>query len=249
MSKNSLRQWVKSIERAHLRRAALGLVLLSVVLVSACRQDMQDQPKFIPMRPSKFFANGSSARLLVEGTVPRGYLRENKALYTGKKEGAPAAPAPAPAPASGAPVVGAALYPDMVTEMPVSVNKELIERGQQRFQIFCSACHGLTGNGDGMIWRRGYKKPATLHTDQLRQVPVGHLFDVITNGWIAMPAYADQIPVQDRWAIVAYIRALQLTQPSTAPAAPSASPAASPAPSATNTPATRPAAPAKNGGR
>lgn len=247
MSKNSLRQWVNSIQRAHLRRAALGLMLLSFVFVSACRQDMQDQPKFIPMRASNFFSNGSSARLLVEGTVPRGFLRENKALYTGKKEGAPATPAPVPT--GGGAVDGAALYPDMVTEMPVSVNKELLERGQQRFQIFCSACHGLTGNGDGMIWRRGYKKPATLHTDQLRQVPVGHLFDVITNGWVAMPAYADQIPVQDRWAIVAYIRALQLTQPSTPTAAPAASPAASPAPGATTTPATHPAAPAKNGGR
>lgn len=217
-----------------IKRAALGLALLSVVFVSACRQDMQDQPKYIPLRASKFFANGSSSRPLVEHTVPRGFLRENKALYTGKKDGA---------------TDPNVLYGDVVSEMPLPVNAELIERGQNRYQIFCTVCHGMTGKGDGMIVRRGYKAPPSYHSEQLRTAPVGHFFDVMSNGWGVMPSYATQITVQDRWAIVAYIRALQLSQmslpadPPPGGATPSASPGASPA--ASPAPAGSPAAPAK----
>lgn len=100
---------------------------------------------------------------------------------------------------------------------PYPVTKEMVDRGQERFQIFCSMCHGLTGYGDGMIVRRGYKRPPSYHTDDLRAKPVGHYFDVMTNGWGSMPSYAEQIPPQDRWAIIAYIRALQLSQQGAAP--------------------------------
>jgi mono/diheme cytochrome c family protein len=98
------------------------------------------------------------------------------------------------------------------TEFPFPVTQQVLERGQERYQIYCALCHGATGTGDGMIVRRGFRRPPSYHTEQLRQAPVGHFFDVITNGWGAMPDYASQIPVQDRWAIIAYVRALQLSQ-------------------------------------
>jgi mono/diheme cytochrome c family protein len=106
------------------------------------------------------------------------------------------------------------LYPDDVETFPFPITKEALDRGQERYDIFCSVCHGATGNGDGMIARRGFNKPlpASYHQDRLRQAPVGHFFDAMTNGWGAMPAYAAQIPVEDRWKIIAYIRALQLSQ-------------------------------------
>jgi mono/diheme cytochrome c family protein len=216
----------------------LGLALVGLVFVSACRQDMQDQPKYIPLRGSKFFTNGSSARPLVEHTVPRGFLRENKALYTGRKDGA---------------TDPNVLYGDVVTEMPLPVDESLINRGQNRFQIFCMVCHGMLGKGDGMVVRRGYKAPPSYHSEQLRNAPVGHFFDVMSNGWGVMPSYAAQITVQDRWAIVAYIRALQLSQMSmpadpppggTAPTA-SPSPGASPTASPVGSPAASPVVPAK----
>ena len=106
------------------------------------------------------------------------------------------------------------MYPDDVDTFPFTITKEALDRGQERYQIFCSVCHGLTGYGDGMVARRGFNKPApaSYHQDRLRQAPVGHFFDVMTNGWGAMPSYASQIPVEDRWKIIAYIRALQLSQ-------------------------------------
>jgi len=183
-------------------------------------------------RQSNFFGDGLSARQPVEGTVPRGYLRTDTALFTGKKNknltniSAQASSTPAgPKPTAGSPTQNA--YPDDVETFPFPVTKETVERGQQRFDIFCAVCHGKTGFGDGMIVRRGYRRAASFHDDRLRTAPVGHFFDAITNGWGAMPSYAPQIPVQDRWAIIAYIRALQASQniKSTAPAA-----AASPTP-------------------
>jgi Cytochrome C oxidase, cbb3-type, subunit III len=164
---------------------ALALAALGV----ACRQDMHDQPKYIPLRPSDFFADGRSERPLIDGTVARGHLNDDAAFYTGKgPDGKP------------------------VDTFPFPVTKEVIERGQQRFNVYCSPCHDRLGNGDGMIVRRGYRHPPSYHIPRLRSVPNGYIFDVITNGFGAMPDYAAQIPVSDRWAIVAYVRALQLSQ-------------------------------------
>jgi Cytochrome C oxidase, cbb3-type, subunit III len=177
------------------KKAAAGkiacptILLLSLLLLSACRQDMHDQPKYVPLRPSDFFADGRSARPITEGTVARGHLNDDTLLYTGK--GADGKPS---------------------NEFPMPVTKELLLRGQQRFNVYCTPCHDRTGSGNGMIVRRGYRRPPTYHSDRLRQQPNGYLYDVITNGFGAMPDYAAQIPPPDRWAIVAYIRALQLSQ-------------------------------------
>lgn len=186
-----------------------------------------------PYRSTTFFSNGLSSRPPVTGTVPRGFLRADKAFFTGKKDSATAT--------SGAPTTSLATgglqatYPDVIEDFPLAITEEVVARGRERYEIFCSACHGFTGNGDGMIVRRGYRRAASFHTDALRQAPVGHYFDAITNGWGAMPSYASQIPPGDRWAIVAYVRALQLSnqnlqsQSATPTAAPAATPAATPA--------------------
>jgi hypothetical protein len=157
--------------------------------LTGCRQDMHDQPKYIPLRPSTFFANGTSARLIPEGTVARGHLNEDTAFYTGKD-------------ANG----------KDVTEFPMPVTKEMMLRGQQRFNVYCTPCHSRLGDGNGMVVQRGYRHPPSYHTDRLRQAPVGHFFDVMTNGFGAMPDYAAQIRPEDRWAVASYIRALQLSQ-------------------------------------
>ena len=185
-----------------------------------------------PYRSTTFFTDGQSSRQLVEGTVPRGFLKTDTEFFTGKKAGRTTAlsnlaqtpsgqqaaglpggpnPAAGTVPQATAPQ-GAAAYPDDVEVFPIAVTREVVVRGKERYEIFCSACHGLTGNGDGMIVRRGFRRAASFNDDRLRQAPVGHYFDAITNGWGAMPSYAPQIPAQDRWAIVAYIRALQLSQ-------------------------------------
>ena len=198
------------------RVALLFCLFTFAFLLPACRRDMQDQPKAIAYRESSFFRDGLSSRPLVPGTVPRGYLRADREFYLGKKanSGTVAAGQPTATPAGSAPANSAALYPDDVETFPIPIDKAAIDRGQQRYDIFCSVCHGATGNGDGMIARRGFNKPlpASYHQDRLRQAPVGHFFDAMTNGWGAMPSYAAQIPVEDRWKIVAYIRALQLSQ-------------------------------------
>ena len=167
----------------------LGALVLALGALSACRQDMHDQPKYTPLRPSDFFLDGRSARPLSEGTVARGHLDADRVFYTGKG-------------ADGKPV----------SEFPFPVTKEVILRGQNRFNIYCTPCHDRTGSGNGMIVRRGYRRPPTYHSDRLREQPNGYFFDVITNGFGAMPDYAVQVQPQDRWAIVAYIRALQLSQ-------------------------------------
>jgi len=167
----------------------LGALVLLAAGLSACRQDMHDQPKYIPLRPSDFFLDGRSARPLSEGTIPRGHLNDDPAFFTGKG-------------------------PDGkdVKYFPIAVTKDVILRGQQRFNVYCSPCHDRTGSGNGMIVRRGYRRPPSYHTQRLIEQPDGHFFDVMTNGFGAMPDYAVQIQPQDRWAIVAYIRALQLSQ-------------------------------------
>ncbi|HZT77172.1 MAG TPA: cytochrome c [Vicinamibacterales bacterium] len=164
----------------------------SVIGSAACRQDMHDQPKYIPLRESTFFGDERSARPLVPGTVARGQLREDALLYTGK------------------------IGDKDADVFPFPIDARVMARGQERFNIYCSPCHGRTGQGDGMVVRRGYRRPPTFHQDRLRDAPVGHFFDVITAGFGAMPDYAAQIKVEDRWAIIAYVRALQLSEHATA---------------------------------
>lgn len=216
------------------RALAFSVLLSTVCLLSlGCRRDMQDQPKMKPYRSSTFFRDGLSSRPPIEGTVARGFLKVDTEFFTGKKPGkSGVAPLPGPAATpegaqstgtTGAPATpatgpqGAAAYPDDVEVFPIPVTKEVVQRGKERYEIFCSACHGFTGNGDGMIVRRGFRRAASFDDDRLRQAPVGHFFDAISNGWGAMPSYAPQIPPQDRWAIVAYIRALQLASQSQQP--------------------------------
>ncbi len=170
---------------AVLRGAVLALVLTGA---AACRQDMHNQPKYIPLRESSFFADDRSARPLVPGTVARGHLDADGLLYTGKVDGQDA------------------------TVFPFPVDARVMARGQERFNISCSPCHGRTGLGDGMVVRRGFRRPPSYFDDRLRNAPVGHFFDVMTNGFGAMSDYAAQITVEDRWAIVAYIRALQVSE-------------------------------------
>ena len=166
-------------------------VLAAIVAASACRQDMHDQPKYVPFRQSSFFGDERSARPLVPGTVARGQRHEDRLLYTGKVNGADA------------------------TVFPFPVDARVMTRGQERFNIYCSPCHGQTGQGDGMVVRRGFRRPPSFHQDRLRNAPVGHIFDAITNGFGAMPDYAAQIRAEDRWAIIAYVRALQLSEHAT----------------------------------
>jgi hypothetical protein len=167
----------------------VSAVLLALGLAGCSRLDMQDQPKGKFQRSSDFFADGRYGRPEVEGAVARGFLNEDTAYYEGKG-------------------------PDEkdIEAFPLPVDKALIMRGQQRFDAFCTPCHGRIGNGLGMIVRRGFKQPPSYHIDRLRNAPVGHFYDVITNGYGAMLNYAQQVGVHDRWAIVAYIRALQYSQ-------------------------------------
>jgi mono/diheme cytochrome c family protein len=192
------------------KRLLLLVVLGLAVLGVGCRYDMQDQPRYKAYKPSEFFPNGMGSRDPVEGTVPRGYLREDKALYTGKKDEVSTAPVQSMTDASGNTVVSS--FPNDIDTFPLPVSEELVKRGQERYNIYCGVCHGPLGNGDGMIVRRGFSKPPTYHEDRLRNAPVGHFFDVASNGWGRMNGYASQISVKDRWAIVAYIRALQISQ-------------------------------------
>ena len=188
-----------------------------------------------PYRSTTFFTDGLSSRQPIEGTVARGQLRSDIEFFTGKKAKAPGAtPAATPATQQTAgtqsTITANNNFPDDVDTFPFPVTKEVVMRGHERYNIFCSVCHGLTGNGDGMIVRRGFRRAASFNDDRLRQAPVGHFFDAMTNGWGAMPSYAAQIPVQDRWAIIAYIRALQLSQENIAAASASPAPSASPTP-------------------
>jgi len=168
---------------------ALALVAALAAAPSAgCRQDMHDQPRYEPLERSDFFPDGRSSRPIVEGTVPRGGLRENTILFTGM---------------SGNEFAG---------EIPLPITKDLLERGRERFDIYCSPCHARTGNGRGMAVLRGFPQAASFHTDRLRNVEPGYIFDVITRGFGRMPDYAPVIRPEDRWAIVAYVRALQVSQ-------------------------------------
>lgn len=169
---------------------AVLLLVLSVSL-AACRQDMFNQPRNKPLAASDFFDDGRASRLPVAGTIARGQLNIDAHLYTGRVDG------------------------QLVTTFPFPVTREVLERGRERYNIFCTPCHDAVGNGNGMIVQRGYRRPPSFHIDRLRQAPVGYYFDVMTNGFGAMSDYSAQIPVNDRWAIIAYIRALQLSQNAT----------------------------------
>ena len=204
-------------------RLRVCFLFLGLFITTGCRQDMQDQPKMKPYRGTTFFADKLSARQPIEGTVPRGFLRTDTEFFTGKKSGTTGQQQAAVPGQDNS-------FPDDIDYFPIPITEEVVERGRSRYDIFCSACHGLTGNGDGMIVRRGFRRAASFNDDRLRQAPVGHFFDAVTNGWGAMPSYASQIPVQDRWAIVAYIRALQESQRNLTTPSPSPSPAASPTP-------------------
>ena len=169
----------------------LAILALAAALSTACRQDMHDQPKYTPLRQSAFFSDSLSARPIVAGTVARGHLNDDPLLYGGKENGNDA------------------------TAFPFPIDAKVMARGQERFDVYCSPCHGRTGEGDGMVVRRGYRRPPSFADERLRQSPAGHFFDVVTNGFGAMPDYAAQIKAEDRWAIAAYIRALQLSQHAT----------------------------------
>ena len=212
----------KQGERMHLasRDFSLAFILLiSSLALFACRQDMHDQPKYRPLRASDFFPDGQSARPLVAGTVARGQLREDLQYYTGKtakfgitRLGSNTSSLPASEPVQpGAPSLFSALK-GYVTTFPFPITREVLDRGQDRYNVFCTPCHDRVGTGQGMVVRRGYRRPPSFHMDRLRQAPAGYFFDVITNGFGAMPDYAAQILPEDRWAVVAYLRALQLSQ-------------------------------------
>ncbi len=149
---------------------------------------MADQPRYKPLARSEFFGDERSARPLVEGTVARGDLEADEQFYTGKTNG------------------------KLVDTFPFPITEKALRRGQERFNIYCAPCHDRAGTGQGMIVKRGYRAPPSYHIDRLRSAPVGYFFEVITRGFGLMPDYAQQVPPADRWAIIAYIRALQLSQ-------------------------------------
>lgn len=190
-----------------------AFTLLSLLLAAGCdRLDMYDQPRYEALEASSFFADGRSARPQVAGTIARGALREDEPFYTGQEGGQLVHQIPAAAYRAiydGSPRRFGPTYNETA---PAELRKALLKRGRERFDIYCSVCHGRAGDGDGMIVRRGFRRPPSYHTDRLRQAPAGHFYDVVTSGFGAMPSYASRIDAADRWAIVAYIRALQLSQ-------------------------------------
>ena len=163
-------------------------VLLAVAAVAGCRQDMHDAPRIEPYEANAFFPDQRGSRTAPPGTVARGWLREDEALHTGKVDG------------------------QVVDTIPFAVTHDDLKRGQQRFNIYCSPCHGRLGDGQGMVVQRGLRQAASYHNDRLRQERIGYFFEVATNGFGAMQGYAEQVPVRDRWLIAAYVRALQFSQ-------------------------------------
>ena len=191
----------------------ISAALFGVIFMFGCRQDMHDQPREEPLKPSRFFTDGSSARHPVMGTVARGQLRSRTPFFTGRNAGA--APVTSLVPAAAAALSSKAepgFSNDIARDIPIPLSAELLRRGQQRYDIYCTPCHGLTGAGDGIVVKRGFLAPPTFHSDRLRQAPAGHFFEVITLGYGAMFSYASRVSVEDRWAIAAYLRALQWSQ-------------------------------------
>jgi mono/diheme cytochrome c family protein len=166
-------------------------VAAACVALAGCRQDMHDAPSYDPLQATDFFANGAASRPLVPNTVARGQLRADEFLFTGKING------------------------QVANEFPMPVTRQVLDRGQERFNVYCSPCHGRTGEGNGMVVQRGFRQPPSYHEERLRNAPVGYFFDVMTNGFGAMQDYSAQVTVPDRWAIAAYIRVLQLSRSAT----------------------------------
>jgi mono/diheme cytochrome c family protein len=197
----------------------LALFPLCLALTACEQQQMARQPGHKPMQPSAFFPDKRLARPLVVGTVARDSLLEGS-LLTGKKRSSVQAVQAAEAVGVliGSPVAGFAVtatFDPYRPDFPEPLSNAMLTRGQERFNIFCAVCHDRAGTGKGMIWQRGYAKPPSFHIPRLRQAPVGYYFEVVTNGFGAMPEYGSQIPPRDRWAIIAYIRALQLSRNAT----------------------------------
>jgi mono/diheme cytochrome c family protein len=172
------------------RRLVAALVLggSALACLGGCRTEMYDQPRYDTFEPSRFFEDGISARPLVAGTVPLGWARQDEHLYYGRVDGL------------------------LVDSFPFEADEEVLSRGRVQYQAFCSPCHGGVGDGKGMIVQRGMPMPPSFHEQRLRDVPVGHIYDVITRGYGAMYSYAHRIKPRDRWAVVAYVKALQLSQ-------------------------------------
>ena len=187
-------------KRSRCRASWRGLALAGAVamLLSGCRLDMHLQPKYLPYEPSSFFRDGRSERQPVEGTVARGQLRTDELFYTGKINGAEAG------------------------QFPFPITRADLERGRERYNIYCTPCHDYTGTGNGMIVQRGFPQPPSYHIQRLREAPVGHFYGVITDGFGAMYSYAARIEPADRWRIAAYIRVLQLSQNANVQAVPPA---------------------------
>ena len=205
-----------------------------VVFAPGCQQKMANQPSFKPLSAAPFDPKGASARQPVAGTIARGHLQIDWCFFTGRSV------PPTPAAAQGArestsqasgvetPITAAAdksqspadtviaaelaNYSDLVDEFPIPIDEQVVEHGRNRYMIYCVVCHDAAGTGHGKIVERGYTSPPSYHNDRLRNAPVGHLFRVVTLGYGSMPSYASQIPARDRWAIIAYVRALQLSQ-------------------------------------
>ena len=171
-----------------MKATRFALPILILFLCAACGGQMSDQPRYEPLEPSTFFEDGKASRDLVEGTVARGLLSDDTLRYAGRVDG------------------------QLADTFPFPVTMEVLERGQERYDIYCAPCHGYAGYGDGMIVQRGFSPPPSFHEDRLRAAPVGYYFDVITNGFGAMYSYRSRIRPDDRWAIIAYVRALQYSQ-------------------------------------
>jgi hypothetical protein len=178
----------KSVEMKWVRSISAAGAMAAMLVMAGCRQDMHNQPKFVPQRGTTLFADGRSARPQVENTVARSQLHEDAYFYTGIEGGKEG------------------------DGLPIPLTTATMERGQERYNIYCTPCHSRVGNGVGMIVQRGYRPAGNFHTDRLRNAPLGHFFAVITNGYGAMPDYSAQLTPEDRWAVAAYIRALQLSQ-------------------------------------
>lgn len=171
-----------------MNRAILAVLALGALLASGCRQDMHDGPYYERLERSPFFADGRASRPPVEGAVARGELRADDHFYKGYVDG------------------------ELAETFPFPVTREVVARGRQRFEIYCAPCHGRIGDGMGAIVQRGFQQPPSYHSDRLRREPAGHFYNVIANGFGKMYSFNDRIRARDRWAIVAYIRALQLSQ-------------------------------------
>jgi cytochrome c553 len=165
--------------------------LVSITFLFGCRLDMHIQPKYLPYEPTSFFADGRSERQPVPGTIARGHLRLDELFYTGRENGIAA------------------------NKFPFQITRADLDRGRERYNIYCTPCHDYTGSGRGMIVQRGFPQPPSYHIQRLREAPVGHFFEVMTNGFGAMYSYAARVDPADRWRIAAYIRVLQLSESAT----------------------------------